>query len=107
MISLTRVVLPLPLPPGQDDQLARPKCQVDGPEPKACFVVTLTIGERHAFEANRVAQYKRLGRRRAVVAVVLRALRAWGSVPESVASDTCARPRTGTHVKMMSSGVIR
>ncbi len=44
------------VPPGQDDQLARPERQVDGAEQEARVVVPVAIGERHAFEANRVAE---------------------------------------------------
>ena len=42
--------------PGQDDHLARPERQVDGPEQEARVIVAVAIRECHAFQANRVAE---------------------------------------------------
>ena len=83
--------------PRQDDQLARPERQVDGPEQEACVVVPLTIGERHAFEANRVAQHKPAALTAVAVAVAMSfvLLRAWGSGPESVAARPAPGPGPG------------
>ena len=93
--------------PGQDDQLARPERQVDGAEHEARVVVPVAIGERHAFEANRVAEHEPLDRRRPAVGCRLACCSSVGISAWTRCSETCARPRTGTHVKMMSSGVIR
>ena len=93
--------------PGQDDELAGPERQVDGAEREACVIVPVAIGESDALQADRVAKREppwpeSAGRRLRLRVVRASGIRAW-----TLLSDARARPRIGTQVRMMSSGLIR
>ena len=77
--------------PGHDDQLARPERQIDRAQQEARVIVPVAIGERHAFETNRVAERQPLDRewRPSPSPVPLE-----GGIRPDLWSETCARPRT-------------